>query len=139
MGERNKRHFYWYLWNQFILLALLLILAVRLITKQKDVDEVNTGEVVVGYIFSVLGGVFLLFVVNLLIFHSVIMSRNVTTWECLSWNKISYLRFWPRKLGSPFNLGCWSNWKLSLRYKQSQGDNFVWKMPLRRPDFVPKP
>ena len=60
-----------------------------------------------GYLTIILEALFMLFVLNLIIFHSYILSKNITTWECLSWPKVSYLQNWPRKLGSPFDLGMW--------------------------------
>jgi palmitoyltransferase len=85
------------------------------------------------YLVIVLAGIFSAFVLNLLIFHSVLLCLNVTTWEFLSWNKISYLSEWPKKLGSPWNLGVWNNIKIHLCYRQAQGDFFIWKMPNRLP------
>jgi len=130
IGERNKKHFYLYLYAQEILLAMLLYLAIRLIYKETYVWF--------GYLSALLASVFFLFVLNLLVFHSYILSKNITTWECLSWKKISYLRFWPKKLGSPFDIGFVQNTRLFMCYKQEVGNQYVWKMPYRRPDFVPR-
>lgn len=58
-----------------------------------------------GIVTLVIEGLFLLFVAYLLIFHTYLALSNTTTWECLSWSKISYLKEWPRKYGSPFNIG----------------------------------
>ena len=59
---------------------------------------------------------FLLFVIYLISFHTYLSFTNTTTWECLSWNKISYLKVWPRKLGSPFNIGLRNNLRLYFCY-----------------------
>jgi palmitoyltransferase len=88
IGERNKKYFYTYIWFQLSLLAMMFYLGARLIVK--DIS------VVFGYISVILSGIFLLFVANLIIFHSYTLSKNMTTWECLSWSKISYLKHWPR-------------------------------------------
>ena len=45
---------------------------------------------------------FELFVGSLLVFHTHLMLINLTSWEYLSWMKISYLKVWPRRYGSPF-------------------------------------
>lgn len=50
-----------------------------------------------GYITAIVAGIFIAFVLQLLIFHTVLMGKNVTTWEFLSWKKISYLSEWPKK------------------------------------------
>ena len=75
-----------------------------------------------GYLTIVLEAIFMLFVLNLIIFHSYILSRNITTWECLSWSKVSYLQNWPRKLGSPFDLGVCQNIRLFCCYSQAVGN-----------------
>lgn len=59
---------------------------------------------------------FMLFITYLLTFHTYLSLTNTTTWECLSWKKISYLSVWPRKLGSPFNIGVKNNLRLYFCY-----------------------
>ena len=44
-----------------------------------------------GYLSIVVAVLFILFVLNLVIFHTYILSVNVTTWEFILWQKISYL------------------------------------------------
>ena len=61
---------------------------------------------------------FSLFIMNLIIFHSYLLIKNVTTWEFLSWSKVSYLRDWPKNFGSPFDLGWKANMKLFFCYEQ---------------------
>jgi len=130
IGERNRKYFYWYLWAQFTLLIELLIIAIRMIT-----DDI---AIVLGYIAAILACIFLLFVLNLIIFHTYVASQNITTWECLSWQKISYLRYWPRRFGSPFNIGFANNLRLYFCYSLADDNLLVWRMPRRRPDFVRK-
>ena len=83
MGERNKKYFYTYIWFQLALLSVMLYLSIRLITK--DINQVF------GYISAFTASLFILFVLNLIVFHTYIMTKNMTTWECLSWAKISYM------------------------------------------------
>lgn len=82
-----------------------------------------------GVVTVLLEGGFFLLLVYLLSFHSFLILTNTTTWECLSWNKVSYLRDWPRKLGSPFNIGCSRNVKLYFCYNLKKDNYFVWRMP----------
>ena len=44
-----------------------------------------------GYVALISAVCFALFVVNLGVFHSYLILKNLTTWEHLSENKISYL------------------------------------------------
>ena len=46
-------------------------------------------------LFFVLEVLALLMVGSLLVFHSYLSSSNLTTWECLAWRKISYMKIWP--------------------------------------------
>jgi len=95
------------------------------------VCEISTSAF---YITQLIIALFLLFVTYLLIFHSYLSMTNTTTWECLSWKKISYLKEWPRKLGSPFSIGLKNNLKLYCCYNLDRDNFFVWRMPKRRPD-----
>jgi len=45
------------------------------------------------------------FVIILLIFHTLLASKGLTSWEFISWRNITYLKLWPRKYGSPFTEG----------------------------------
>jgi len=127
VGERNKRFFFCYLICQQILIGVLTALAVRLIVMNR--------YKVVGWIFTIIGAIFSLFVLNLIIFHCYLLPQNITTWEFLSWSKVSYLKEWPKRFGSPFNLGLMQNLKLVFGYNNQSGNHFIWKMPLRRPDY----
>lgn len=114
VGERNKKYFIGYLWCQILLLAAMGVLSVRVVLENK--------QRWFGYLTIVLEAIFVLFVLNLIIFHSYILSKNITTWECLSWSKVNYLQSWPRKLGSPFDLGVWQNIRLFCCYSQAVGN-----------------
>ena len=127
VGERNRKHFYGYLWLQQIQLAMTFYLVLRLINGEENKTF--------GYIMMVIDIIFSIFVINLLIFHSYLASTNTTTWECLSWDKISYLKLWPRNLGSPFNIGFCKNLRLYFCFNLTGDNYFVWRLPKRRPDI----
>ena len=93
-----------YLWAQLILLGQVFYLAVRMIAEERYLW--------VGYLVAVAAGLFVLFVLNLLVFHSYLILVNITTWEQLSWSKITYLNNWKRSFGSPFDLGFRENLRL---------------------------
>ena len=91
---------------------------------------------VFGWILFAVDILFQVFVIYLLAFHTYLACANLTTWECLSWDKISYLKLWPRTLGSPFNIGIKKN-LICYFCTELSGDNyFVWRLPKRRPDIV---
>lgn len=48
---------------------------------------------------------FAVFVLILIIFHSMLAAKNLTSWEYISWMRITYLKVWPKKFGSPFTEG----------------------------------
>ena len=88
-----------------------------------------------GIVMMVVALLFQLFVVYLIFFHSYLAATNTTTWEFLSWDKISYLKLWPKHLGSPFNIGFVKNLRLYFCFDLSGDNYFVWRLPKRRPDI----
>jgi hypothetical protein len=71
---------------------------------------------------------------SLVLIHSVLASNNLTTWESLSWKKISYMKIWPEKYGSPFFVSYRDNLK-SYFSAPSRYGNIEWTMPTRLPTF----
>lgn len=104
IGEKNRKYFYWFLCAQLLQIEVGMYISLRMIALSK-------GRVA-GIVTIIIEAFFLLFVIYLLIFHTYLAFSNTTTWECLSWSKISYLRDWPKKYGSPFNLGIYKNARL---------------------------
>jgi hypothetical protein len=88
-----------------------------------------------GVLAFVLALLFQIFVVYLMFFHSYLAATNTTTWEFLSWEKISYLKLWPKHLGSPFNIGLAKNLRLYFCFDLSGDNYFVWRLPKSRPDI----
>jgi hypothetical protein len=87
-------------------------------------------------IVSLLGEIFFtLMLSSLVVFHVYLVINNFTTWETLSYNKISYIRIWPRKYGSPFDRGLKENIKLYFKEKV-QGRFLTWKMPTKLPTIL---
>jgi hypothetical protein len=70
-------------------------------------------------------------------FHSYLATVNQTTWECASWSKISYLKQWPRRLGSPFSRGLVQNLKYFVCGKHKV-EPTVWEVPSELPDKTPR-
>jgi hypothetical protein len=65
---------------------------------------------------------FTLFVLPLSVFHTYLISVNLTSWEFLSWMRITYLKVWPKKYGSPFSLGTKGNIKMFLTYNYGKNE-----------------
>ena len=104
IGERNKFSFWWYLLFQSIILNWSFYILAY------GVRQVNGLVTVLKYNWLVIGGMavvgtFGLLVSFLFLFHCFLIAKNRTTWEQLSWTNISYLKKWPKHLGSPFSLG----------------------------------
>lgn len=64
-----------------------------------------------------------LMVISLFLFHSMISFQNLTTCmtslivgEYKSWNRISYLKDFPKRMGSPFSRGWKENLRLYCRF-----------------------
>ena len=81
---------------------------------------------------------FFFMVGSLLLMHTYFISKNLTTWEYLSWMKISYMKVWPKKYGSPFDRGGQkANLKFFFRYDFSRGSYlYPWSMPKKLPKLV---
>jgi palmitoyltransferase len=78
-------------------------------------------------------GLFGVMVTGLMFFHSYLAARNMTTWELASWSRISYLRSWPKELGSPFSGGIVHNLSYFICGKHL-GDPVHWEVPPTLPE-----
>lgn len=84
---------------------------------------------------SLFGEIFFTIMLSSLIsFHTYLMMNNLTTWETLSWNKISHMKVWPRKYGSPFDKGFKENVRLYFSSSQREG-SIQWRMPRKLPSI----
>mmetsp|Transcript_41393 Transcript_41393/g.30432 ORF Transcript_41393/g.30432 Transcript_41393/m.30432 type:complete len:90 (+) Transcript_41393:1236-1505(+) len=83
---------------------------------------------------------FFAFVVVLFVFHTILISKNLTSWEYLRWMQISYTKVWPRKYGSPFSKGSAAkNFKQFFQLGLSrQRDIHQWVMPSKLPKLASK-
>lgn len=77
---------------------------------------------------------FTLFVLPLIFFHTYLAFNNLTSWEYLSWMRITYLKIWPKKFGSPFSKGTKGNLKMYCCFNfRRQKACHPWKMPKTLP------
>lgn len=141
IGERNRRAFYWYLIAQNIELWWAVARTCKLFAHRHGVS-VWLQENLMRLFLVVVLLFFIVMLTCLLIFHTYLACSNRTTCkahvgEHVSWEKISYLKDWPAKYGSPFSRGCLPNLyiyclaKVPLPYR-------TWEMPSALPEIAPK-
>jgi hypothetical protein len=75
------------------------------------------------------------FVLALIIFHTILAGKNLTSWEYISWMRITYMKVWPRKFGSPFSEGSTlRNFHQFFFYPFASSLRiYRWKMPKKFP------
>ena len=78
------------------------------------------------------------FVLALIVFHTILASKNLTSWEYISWMRITYLKVWPKKYGSPFSEGSpGANLRQFFCYPFSKRLRiYPWKMPKTLPKIA---
>eukprot|EP00916_Digyalum_oweni_P026689 GHVL01043815.1.p1 GENE.GHVL01043815.1~~GHVL01043815.1.p1 ORF type:complete len:508 (+),score=99.74 GHVL01043815.1:63-1586(+) len=112
VGEFNRVFFFWWLFFQFFELLFTFKEGCNAIT---DLLANDTPWGVSNF-FLILSLVIIFFytlmVICLVVYHAFLATANVTTWEHLSWYKISYLKRIDINDGTPFSKGCFSNWIL---------------------------
>jgi palmitoyltransferase len=107
IGEKNHLPFYIYLFFQFI--EVLWADYELIIYMINHPDETVIARTIFRIALIVVASFFVLMVGSLFSYHSYLASVNLTTWESLSWHKISYLKEWPTHMGSPFSNGVKKN------------------------------
>lgn len=70
---------------------------------KKDNEQLSEGAQVLALFLNLVCIGFSIFVLPLSVFHTYLISVNLTSWEFLSWMRITYLKVWPKKYGSPFS------------------------------------
>lgn len=141
IGERTRCYFYAYLVLECALLWLTFILEVIHFERQASVLFwlFSNGVLLFCTLFV---GLFTLMVTALLGFHSYLAMSNLSTCilhtgEVASWEKISYLKQWPRDYGSPFNRGLLRNLQFYCCAKAVTAYT-IWKMPKKLPEAPQK-
>ena len=107
IGEKNRFYFWWYLFFENILLwtsEIMLGLSFTNTSGWYWIAE-NWGKLAVMVIVSF----FTIMVTCLLGYHTFLALVNQSTWENVSWEKISYMKLRERKYGSPFSRGILGN------------------------------
>lgn len=113
VGERNRPLFMIYL---FVQTAELLICIERPFSIIQTLGY-STAAVTFPLLVTFVVSYFLLTLalISLLAYHIYFMFANVTTWEYLSWQNITYLEGFEKKNGSPFSISPFHNFMLYMR------------------------
>jgi palmitoyltransferase len=142
IGERNKGKYYIYLWVQLTQVILGLCVAseleaMELKGEMEGVTETQSnlmgGYLAIDWVIMICiaGCLFLL-----ILLHSYLASKALTSWEYFRWMKITYLKVWPKKYGSPFKRDTKvKNLMLMLKPRQSKCA-IQWEMPKAFPKLV---
>ena len=113
IGELNRRKFYTYVAAQTALLWWGTVeVSARQMLESFSVGENVAWSIVLDACRALVVVVLLFFtlmVTCLFAFHTFLATRGVTTWEFVSWSKISYLQGFERARGSPFSKGFLQN------------------------------
>lgn len=150
IAERNRRIFFIFLLAQVTEAVWALALLFDCFEPHDQLEEWLIDNLFT--LLSLVICVFFIVMVGSLVFiHSYLAQANLTTWEWLSWGKISYMKVWPKKYGSPFAQGRtrWENVKLYFspeKFKSSLKQNkktkrassryIQWEMPTSFPELA---
>mmetsp|Transcript_33708 Transcript_33708/g.33199 ORF Transcript_33708/g.33199 Transcript_33708/m.33199 type:complete len:166 (+) Transcript_33708:929-1426(+) len=130
--KNNRRFFYVYVCLQIAQAIYGLMYTIYIMT-QISYDSFGLDKLML--FLSLFGELFFTIMLSSLIsFHTYLMVNNLTTWETLSWNKISHMKVWPRKYGSPFDKGYKENIKLYFLGHHKKGA-IKWQMPTSLPSI----
>merc|ERR1711972_215736 len=134
VAENNRVLFYWFLFLQITELGVFFFEGCQGITVFEPSVVLLAGLLVIAMFF--------IMVLCLLCFHSFLACSNLTTWEHVSWRRITYLKGYKEDNGSPFTRSVSSNlaaycvgapWcpaplkrRASLRY--SEDGSIIWEL-----------
>lgn len=94
VGENNRVLFFWFLLFQVVELAVFFCEGLQGIDVFQPSISLTLGLLTIAVFFFML--------VCLLGFHSFLIWSDITTWEYLSWQRITYLQDLDQHCGSPF-------------------------------------
>ena len=118
VGEKNRLCFWVFLAVQVLEVAVCLGHGVES-AGEMGAEWLVLGIVAVGELLLSL----------LLVAHTFMLVRNLTTWELLAKGKITYLKHWPKRWQSPFNRGLLGNVRLYLSALPSTAPFLKWHLP----------
>ena len=110
IGEKNRGWFLVYITAQYYEVSWTSgMYVVKTIEHWEEIKE--SWWMIFAEIFLGIGLLFFfLFLSSLVFYHFYLISVNLSTWEDKSWKKISYLKEFSKRFGSPFSKGALWNW-----------------------------
>lgn len=111
VGEKNRAWFLIYISIQYYEVVWGFGIFIKEVTRNWEEIKLEKFLLVLNCVLGTGLLFFVLFLSSLVFYHLYLVSVNLSTWEDKSWRKISYLKEFPRKLGSPFSKGLVKNWK----------------------------
>eukprot|EP01055_Gregarina_sp_Pseudo9_P005721 Gregarina_sp_Pseudo_9__5720@NODE_828_length_2156_cov_4_363722_g777_i0_p1_GENE_NODE_828_length_2156_cov_4_363722_g777_i0NODE_828_length_2156_cov_4_363722_g777_i0_p1_ORF_typecomplete_len530_score53_77DHHC/PF01529_20/4_8e03DHHC/PF01529_20/1_2e30Comm/PF15957_5/1_2e03Comm/PF15957_5/0_52_NODE_828_length_2156_cov_4_363722_g777_i05452134 len=125
VGERNRVHFLWFLgWQTAeLLLATGEIIWSVLFHNTEWMDDAKQPDAplsqilprIVLLVMIIVLGCLAIMTSCLFFYHAFLIGTNLTTWETMSWHKITYLKSKKKTHGSPFGSGtCKANCILAI-------------------------
>jgi len=128
VGEKNHQYFYWFLIAHLIELGWADVELILFMVNDDRDDWIkhNIGRIILALFLTA----FFVFVASLTVFQTHLLIHNLTTWEKLSWNKITYLKDWEKKWGSPFSQGIRNN--IAYFFFKSKRELKRWKLPTQK-------
>ena len=116
-----------------------LALSLKTVSSEVDLDVLSeeTSELsneLLAVLMMLISLGFIIFTLQMLAFQVYLISVGLTTWEYLSWMKITYLKVWPKRYGSPFSHGCCHNWQMFCCHSFRKHERcHQWIMPRELP------
>lgn len=104
VGERNRPVFFFFLLFQFIQLIIGLFIFLEEVLLFKK-NKSAAWQMTMAIVSTLICAFFIYFVGTLLYAQVYCASNNITQWEFIKWDKVTYMKVYPKKLGSPFSLG----------------------------------
>ena len=123
IGERNRCLFYWFILTQLVEVSLGFYFTMNELEEKDDWNNwvlANLPKLLLGTVAFLL----CLLLSLLVLYHTYLACKNLTTWENLLWSRISYLSHLNSKT-SPFSEGCFKN---LLYYCQVHSSLKVWEV-----------
>ncbi len=142
VGEFNRPTFLFYLFFQNAALSWFSINSFSQIAESAGIRKDQLASFTALIIAITVMCIFWLMTTLLLFYHIFLACANLTTWEQISWSRITYLKDLPQSQGSPFSEeSVLRNIKQYLRFRGSVDlddvGGIVWRLGIQRSVLPP--